>query len=752
LCGKIGTFSFAKSVSFPVPSPHQQENQEPSAQFERQTPIMNEPKRYLVTSALPYANGPLHIGHLAGAYLPADIYVRMQRLMGKDVVFICGSDEHGAAITIRAKKDGVTPKEIVDKYHKLFEDTFQKIGISFDIYHRTSSPLHHETSQDFFRTLYNKGEFTEQESEQYFDEEAKQFLADRYIIGTCPKCGNKEAYGDQCEKCGSTLSPTDLIEPKSTLTGATPVLRSTKHWYLPLNKHENWLRDWIENGQLDGEQHHDPADWKNHVIGQCKSWLDQGLQPRAMTRDLEWGVDVPQEITGSKGKKLYVWLDAPIGYISATKQWAQNTGKDWKPYWKDKETGLIHFIGKDNIVFHCLIFPVILKTHGDYNLPINVPANQFMNLEDRKISTSKNWAVWVHEYVDEFEGMEDELRYNMVKNMPELRDSEFTWKGFQETNNNELVNNLANFIQRVMVLTNKYYEGVVPDFDEDTPFTSSETDSETTFFDAEMVDLHDKLLEMVQCIHTYDFRGGLKALMDISSSGNQLLQFNQPWALQKTNPEQVQAIMHAAIQIVGAISVACRPFMPFTSDKLRTMLNLPAIQEEGELQDLLEKLSEGESIIPAGHQVGKAQHLFSRIPDDVIEAQIEKLKAAEAASQSDNTINYAPLKDTTTFDDFIKLDIRTGNITEAEKMPKADKLLKLSVDLGFETRTIVSGIAEHFKPEEVIGKSVVVLANLAPRKLRGVESEGMILMAEDTEGKLTFVSPSDSFGPGMVVR
>ena len=713
---------------------------------------MTAPKRYLVTSALPYANGPLHIGHLAGAYLPADIFVRFLRLMDKEVVFICGSDEHGAAITVKAKKEGITPQEIIDKYHSLFKDTFEKIGISFDIYHRTSSPLHHETSQDFFRTLYKKGEFTEQESEQYYDEEAQQFLADRYIVGTCPKCGNPEAYGDQCERCGSSLNPTDLINPRSTLSGATPVLKKTAHWYLPLDKHEGWLRDWIENGTLDGKMHHDPEDWKNHVLGQCKSWLDQGLQPRAMTRDLEWGVDVPPEIPGAVGKKLYVWLDAPIGYISATRQWAADKGKDWKDYWQDEDSALIHFIGKDNIVFHCLIFPVILKAHGDYVLPVNVPANQFMNLEDRKISTSKNWAVWVHEYVADFPGLEDVLRYNMIKNMPEQKDSEFTWKGFQETNNNELVNNLANFVHRVMVLTNKFYEGKVPDFDENVEFVSSMGENENAYHETEILDLHDRLLEVVQSIHDYNFREGLKALMEISSSGNQLLQFNQPWALQKSQPEVVAAVMNAAIQIVAALSVACRPFLPFTSDKLRDMLNLPKIEEKGELQTLLEKLGEGEPIIEAGVQLGQPEHLFSRIGDEIIEAQIEKLKASEAAATPAPANNFEPMKETISYEDFIKMDIRTGTILEAERIPKADKLLKLLVDLGFEKRTIVSGIAEHFAPEEVVGKKVVVLANLAPRKLRGVDSQGMILMAENAEGKLGFVSTTADFGEGLVVK
>ncbi len=712
---------------------------------------MTEPKRYLITSALPYANGPLHIGHLAGAYLSADIYARQLRLLGKDVVFVCGSDEHGAAITIRAKKEGISPQEIVDKYDKIFRETFEKIGLSFDIFHRTSAELHHETSQQFFRDLNEKGEFVKKESEQYFDEEANQFLADRYIMGTCPKCSNPDAYGDQCENCGSALSPTDLINPRSTMSGSNPVLKKTTHWYLALDKHEAWLKEWIDKGTLDGKQLHDASKWKNHVLGQCRSWLEGGLQPRSMTRDLEWGVDVPQEIEGAEGKKLYVWLDAPIGYISATKQWAADNGKDWKPYWQDEDTQLVHFIGKDNIVFHCIIFPAILKAHGDYILPKNVPANQFMNLEGRKISTSKNWAVWVHEYVQEFEGREDELRYNMIRNMPETRDSEFTWKNFQETNNNELVNNLANFINRVVVLTNKYYGGVVPEFDENSGFIGSDQGNEMSFHESELITLHDKIQEVAEQIANFDFRGALNGVMSISSMGNQILQFNEPWSKQKTEPDFVKPIMNLSLQIVAALSVVARPFLPFTSDKLRAMLSLPAFAENGELTALLDKLAEGQPILEAGHQINKPTHLFTRIKDETIDAQIEKLMSTDTPTGSES-INYAPLKETIAFDDFMKMDIRTGVILEAEKMKKADKLLVLKVDMGFETRTIVSGIAQHFAPEDIIGKRVSVLANLAPRKLRGVESQGMILMAEDAEGKLGFVSPSDEFGGGLVVK
>ncbi|MEM8528512.1 MAG: methionine--tRNA ligase [Bacteroidota bacterium] len=710
---------------------------------------MNEPKRYLVTSALPYANGPLHIGHLAGAYLSADIYVRYLRLMGKDVVYIGGSDEHGAAITIRAKKEGITPKEIIDKYHELFKDTFERIGISFDHYHRTSAQLHHETSQEFFRLLYDKGEFLEKTTEQYFDESADQFLADRYIIGTCPVCNHPEAYGDQCENCGSSLSPTDLKNPRSTLSGETPVLKKTSHWYLQLDKYEEWLREWIETGKLDGEQLHNPSEWKNHVLGQCKSWLDNGLQPRSMTRDLDWGIDVPQDIPGAEGKKLYVWMDAPIGYISSTKQWALDNGKDWEPYWKDKDTALIHFIGKDNIVFHCLIFPAILKATDQYILPVNVPANQFMNLEGDKISTSRNWAVWVHEYVQEFEGKEDELRYNMIKNMPEQRDSEFTWKGYQETNNNELVNNLANFVNRVIVLTNKYYEGKVPTFDADLEINSSLVQGENSTYGEELLLLKDKLEKVGQHIEKFDFRGGVSELMEISSLGNQLLQFNEPWKAIKTDPERVKVVMNLGIQIVAALSVACRPFLPSTSDKLRKILQLSDIQENGELATIIEKLSNQVGIVGIAHEIGKPTHLFSRIPDEVIDAQIQKLEDTKKANKG---IEYAPVADTIQFDDFTKLDLRTGTIIEAKKVKKADKLLHLTVDLGFEQRSIVSGIAKFFKSEDIIGQEVVIVANLAPRKLRGVESQGMVLMAENDQGELGFVSPSSGFGNGFVVR
>jgi len=715
-------------------------------------------KRYLVTSALPYANGPLHIGHLTGAYLPADIYVRYLRLMGKNVLFVCGSDEHGAAITIRARKEGVTPREIVDKYHKLLRDSFEKIGIAFDIYHRTSDPLHHKTSQDFFRKLLENGQFDEKESEQYFDEEAQQFLADRYIIGTCPVCANPNAYGDQCEKCGSTLSPTQLINPRSTLSGSAPVLKPTTHWYLKLDEHEAWLRAWINTGKLDDVQLHDPSAWKNHVLGQCNSWLDQGLQPRAMTRDLDWGVDVPPELPGAKGKKLYVWLDAPIGYISATKQWAKDNHQDWESYWKSEDTALIHFIGKDNIVFHCLIFPAILKAHGEFILPVNVPANQFMNLEGDKISTSRNWAVWVHEYLEELPGREDELRYNMIKNMPEQRDSEFTWKGFQESTNTELVGNLAGFLHRVQVLVHKYYTGVAPAFDINREFKSGWDAEKWGTFDSEVHQIHQKLEEMGREIERFNFREAARVLMEISSAGNALLQFNEPWKLVNDDPELVKVVLNLGLQYAAVLSVAMRPFLPFASTRLRQMLNLGPLADDRALLDIHNELAEGNPIIRPNHALNPAEHLFTRITDDQIEAQIQKLqaaaKAAPAPVEEEKTPEnpQPPLKEMIQYDDFAKLDIRTGTILEAGKVEKADKLLRLTVDLGFEKRTIVSGIALHFKPEEIIGKQVLVLANLAPRTMRGIESQGMILLAEDAEGRLSFVSPEVGWPNGWGVN
>jgi methionyl-tRNA synthetase len=722
-------------------------------------------KRYLVTAALPYANGPLHIGHLTGAYLPADIYARYLRLIGKEVVFVCGSDEHGAAITMRALKEGSTPQAIVDKYHAILRDTFERIGVKFDIYHRTSSALHHETSQTFFTNLYNKGVFSENTSEQYFDPEAGQFLADRYIIGTCPVCANPDAYGDQCEKCGSSLSPSELKEPRSALSGAKPELRPTTHWFLNLDQYEDWLRLWINEGVLDGKKVHDPKEWKPHVLGQCNSWINQSLQPRAMTRDLDWGVDVPQQIPGSAGKKLYVWLDAPIGYISATRQWASDHGKDWTNYWQDDQSALIHFIGKDNIVFHCLIFPAILKMHGDYILPVNVPANQFMNLEGRKLSTSKNWAVWVHEYLQDLPGQEDALRYNMVKNMPEQRDSEFTWKGFQETNNTELVNNLANFVNRVVVLTHKYYQGIVPKAEADHQIKSGWASEQWISVSDEIKAIDQKVAEICSHLDQYRFRDALNVMMEISSAGNLLLQSNEPWKTQKTDPALVEAVMYTSIQYVAVLTYLSRPFMPFATDKLVDLLHIAPINETGEWLSMREHLQAGLGMVQAGHLLGQPIHLFSRISDEVIAEQLQKLEAmakeTTVPQQPDtkpssfttpNPISYAPMKEDITFDDFAKLDIRTGTIIEAEPMPKSKKLLKLKVDLGFEQRTILSGISEHFSPEEVIGKQVVVLANLAPRVMMGVESQGMVLMAENNEGALAFIAPNHTWPAGFPVK
>jgi methionyl-tRNA synthetase len=711
-----------------------------------------QPKRYIITAALPYANGPLHIGHLAGAYLSSDIFARYLRLMGKDVAFVCGSDEYGAAITIRAKKEGTTPREIVDKNHAIIKDSFEKLGISLDIYHRTTEPIHTETAQDFFKTVYDKNTFIEETTEQYFDEETQQFLADRYIIGTCPNCSNEEAYGDQCEKCGSTLSPTELINPRSTLSGATPVLKTTKHWYIPLggesevgSENEAWLKDWIIEGNGRTQK------WKNNVLGQAKSWLQEGLRPRSITRDLDWGIPVPLETEDAKGKVLYVWFDAPIGYISATKQWAADNGKDWKDYWQSEDSQLIHFLGKDNIVFHTIIFPSMLRMHGDYILPTNVPANEFMNLEGRKLSTSKNWAVWVHEYLEDLPNKQDELRYAIIKNMPENKDSEFTWSGFQESVNNELVNNLANFVNRVVVFANKYFDGKTPAYDVNATFIGSNNEIITAA--AELKTLHQKLTELGQNIENYEFRQALTTLMEISSLGNQFLQYNEPWKLYKQEPDSeiIKITVNLGLQFTAALSVACRPFMPFTSDKLRALLNLPEITDNGEFTTLLADLESGNELVKVGHQISKPNHVFQRITDETVAAQVEKLEANLAASTPKIT-SYEPVKENCEFDDFMKLDFRTGTITAAEKIKKAKKLLQLTVDLGFEVRTIVSGIAEFYEPENVIGTQVVVVANLGEKKLRGVMSQGMILMAENDEGKLAFVSPESGFGNGFTVR
>lgn len=694
---------------------------------------MSDPKRYLVTSALPYANGELHLGHLAGAYLPADIYVRYLRLQGKDVAYICGSDENGAAITLRAKKEGITPQEIVDKYHNLFKTTFEKLGISFDYYHRTSDPLHHETAQDFFKKLLEKGdEFEEKVSEQYYDEGYDQFLADRYIIGTCPNCSYDKAYGDQCENCGKDLSSTELINPKSTLSGNKPVLRSTKHWFFKLDKHEAWLKEWIEDGTLDGEPHHSPKSWKNHVVGQCKSWLDGGLLPRSITRDLDWGIPVPVE--GAEGKVLYVWFDAPIGYISSTKQWAAENGKNWEDYWKSDDAELVHFIGKDNIVFHCIVFPAMLKAHGDYNLPVNVPANQFLNFEGDKFSKSRGWGIEQDEYLrvfENFENKEDALRYTLIRNMPENKDSDFKWDDFVDFHDNELVANVGNFINRVVVLTNKYFGGKVPSVDVDLKEILAEVEVLTQ--------------RLCQEIESFHFKPAINTLMEISSWGNTYLQDASPWMIYKTEPEsdKIKEAMLVSLQIVALLGVLTKPFLPFSSDKIQKLLNLPEVQD-GDLVEILERLQDGNPILEAGGQIGEPSLLFAKINDrkdssrlDIVNAQKEKLVAALEAKKASER---APLKGEITFEDFTKLDIRTGTIIEAEKMKKADKLLKIKVDLGFEERTVVSGIAKFYKPEDIIGQQVLLLANLAPRKMRGVESQGMILMSENEKGELTFVS------------
>ncbi|MFN8294718.1 MAG: methionine--tRNA ligase [Chitinophagales bacterium] len=711
---------------------------------------MSEPKRYTITAALPYANGPLHIGHLAGAYIAADIYARYLRLQGKDVIFVCGSDEHGAAITIKAKKENTTPKEIVDKYHAIIRDSFEKFGISFDIYHRTSEPIHYETSQDFFRILNDKNAFEIIESEQYFDEEAKQFLADRYIMGTCPKCGNENAYGDQCEKCGSSLNPTDLIHPRSTLTSSTPVLKKTKHWFLKLDAQQKGIEDWFDKTSKENN-------WKAHVVGQCKSWLNDGLKPRAMTRDLDWGIPVPTEIEGSEGKVLYVWLDAPIGYISATKQLFKEieSGKnefsypnnfssllkdkkadDWNNYWKDKETELIHFIGKDNIVFHCITFPAILKATEQYILPSNVPANEFMNLEGDKISTSRNWAVWLHEYLQDFPGREDELRYCLIANMPENRDSEFTWQDFQNRVNSELGNNLGNFIKRVSDLLHKFYDGVVPQIDENY----KRSESVIYDLDSNVIGVHlinETIINLSNIIEQFSFKEALRQIMFLSSVGNKYLQDNEPWKLIKTDEQRVKEVMHIATQLVGAITYLMKPLLPKTANKIEAIFNIIEPISNGILNDTI--------FIPSGTKINPSQILFPKIEDEQIAFQMEKLNKSKEQVQQispdvEMTNTIQPLKSEITYDDFSKLDVRTGKILEAEKVPKADKLLKLLVDIGIEQRTIVSGIAEHFSPEEIIGKEVAVLVNLAPRKLKGIESNGMILMAEDANGKLYFVN------------
>ncbi len=673
--------------------------------------------RYTVTAALPYTNGPIHIGHLAGVYVPADIYVRYLRLIGKDVAFVCGSDEHGVAISMKAKKEGTSPKEVIDKYHAIIKKSFADFGIAFDNYSRTSAPIHHRTASDFFRKLYEQDDFIEETTAQLYDEKAKQFLADRFVIGTCPKCGHKEAYGDQCESCGSTLNATDLIDPKSTISGVTPVLKETKHWFLPLDRYEGFLTQWI----LEGHKN----DWKPNVYGQCKSWIDGGLEPRAVTRDLDWGIPVPVE--GGEGKVLYVWFDAPIGYISSTKEWAEREGKDWEPYWKAKDTKLVHFIGKDNIVFHCIIFPASLKAHGDFILPENVPANEFLNLEGNKLSTSKNWAVWLHEYLEEFPDMQDVLRYTLTANAPETKDNDFTWKDFQARNNNELVAIFGNFINRVVVLTNKYYDGAVP-----LPSAFSQIDRETL---AELKKFPEILSSSLE---RYRFREAGQELMNLARLGNKYLADEEPWKVIKEDEERVRTIMFVALQIATGLAVLAEPFLPFTSGKLKNMLNMGSSAAGTSWAHV----SDTETLLPTGHRIGAAELLFRKIEDEEIQKQLDKLEATKKSNETENR-TLVPQKDTITFEDFSKLDLRVGTIIEAEKMAKAKKLLVLKVDTGLDVRTIVSGIAESFSPEEIIGKQVTVLINLAPRELRGVQSEGMILMTENTEGKLVFVNPEE---------
>lgn len=688
---------------------------------------MPAPLRYTITAALPYTNGPIHIGHLAGVYVPADIYARFQRLMHKDVAFICGSDEHGVAIPMKAKKEGVSPKEIIDKYHNIIKDSFERFGISFDNYSRTSAPIHHETAGDFFVKLYEQGDFLEQSTDQLYDEEANQFLADRFVTGTCPNCGYDEAYGDQCENCGSSLNATDLINPKSTLTGAVPTLKKTKHWFLPLDQYEGFLKDWI----LEGHK----LDWKPNVYGQCKSWIEAGLKPRAVTRDLDWGIPVPVE--GAEGKVLYVWFDAPIGYISSTREWAAREKKDWEIYWKDQGTKLLHFIGKDNIVFHCIIFPSMLKAHGEYVLPENVPANEFLNLEGNKLSTSKNWAVWLHEYLEDFPEMQDVLRYVLTANAPESKDNDFTWKDFQARNNSELVAIFGNFINRVVVLTHKYFGGIVPEAGNLT-----QTDLAT------LKRLRDYPSIIEDKLERYRFREGSQELINLARLGNKYLADEEPWKVIKEDEERVKTILYVALQIASGLAVLCEPFLPFTATRLEDILKIKTASsvpgntnvEADTLQwnDVTSK----EVLIPGGHVLGESRLLFRKIEDKEIQAQLEKLEATRVANESENK-SVMPQKETISFEEFGKIDMRVGTILKAEKMPKTKKLMVLKVDTGLDQRTIVSGIAESFSPEEIIGRKVTVLVNLAPRPLRGVESEGMILMTENKEGKLVFLNPDE---------
>lgn len=676
-------------------------------------------KRYTVTSALPYANGPIHIGHLAGVYVPADIYVRYLRSNDKDVIFIGGSDEHGVPITIKARQIGVSPQEIVDKYHFMIKKSFEEFGISFDIYSRTSNKIHHETAREFFLTLYKKGEFIEKNSLQYFDETHGQFLADRYITGTCPHCGNDNAYGDQCEKCGTSLNATDLINPRSAISGSKPVIKETKHWFLPLNNYEEFLKEWILKNHKN--------DWKTNVYGQCKSWIDQGLQPRAVTRDLDWGVKLPYEINDSDGKVLYVWFDAPIGYISATKELT----KEWESYWKDKDTKLVHFIGKDNIVFHCIIFPVMLKAEGSFILPDNVPANEFMNLEGDKISTSRNWAVWLHEYLDEFKDKQDVLRYVLCSNSPETKDNDFSWKDFQAKNNNELLAIFGNFVNRTFVLTHKYFEGNIPQV------------IELTENDVNIINEIKLFPEKISySIENFRFREALNELMNLARLGNKYLTDNEPWKIFKEQPQRVQTILNISLQICANLSILCEPFLPFTAKKIADILNIPLLKwkDAGKI-----------NLLPDNHSINQPLLLFQKIEDQEIENQIQKLIITKKSNEKP-TYSANPLKENIEYDDFAKIDLRIGTIIEAEKVPKTKKLLKLKIDTGLDQRTVVSGIAEFYEPENIIGQQVCLLANLAPKNLKGIDSQGMILMAENSEGKLIFVSPIKAVNNGGLVK
>ncbi len=677
---------------------------------------MSDYKRHLVTAALPYANGPVHIGHLAGVYVPADIYTRYLRQNGKDVLFICGSDEHGVPITLKAKTEGITPQDVVDRYHKINKEAFASFGIGFDIYHRTSAPIHHETASAFFKKLYDDGEFVEKTTEQFFDEANQQFLADRYITGTCPHCGNDKAYGDQCEKCGTSLSPMELINPKSMLSGNAPILKETKHWFLPLDKHEPWLKKWILE---------DHTEWRSNVYGQCKSWLDQGLQPRAVSRDLDWGVPVPVE--GADGKVLYVWFDAPIGYISATRELTP----DWEKYWKSGDSRMVHFIGKDNIVFHCIIFPAMLKAHGEYILPDNVPANEFLNLEGEKISTSRNWAVWLHEYLEEFPGKQDVLRYVLTANAPEAKDNDFTWKDFQTRNNNELVAVLGNFVNRTLVLTQKYFDGKCPEI-------SVLTDYDHTA----LTEISAIKSRVEQSLESFRIREALNEAMSLARLGNKYLAETEPWKLFPTDPQRVATILHVSLQITANLSVMLDPFLPFTMKQLRSFLNISEMPWSNVgFVDL----------IPAGHQLEKPGLLFEKIEDNQVEYQVKKLLDTKMENEA-KAAGIAPAKAVISYDDFTAMDIRIATILEAEKVPKTQKLMKLKVDTGIDVRTVVSGIAEHFEPQEIIGKQITLLANLEPRMIKGIESKGMILLAEDNTGKLIFVTPETAIQNGAVVK